>query len=71
MLAAAAFAPFGQAQDNSAAADAASAGKPVVITLDDAIRLAQASEPAYAAAAAASRTAGLDRSIAPPACCPT
>ncbi len=35
-----------------------------MITLDDAIRLAQTSEPAYAAAAAASRTAGLDKSIA-------
>jgi len=58
----AAFAPHGQAQDNGAAA--ASASKPVVITLDDAIRLAQASEPAYVAAAAASRTAGLDKSIA-------
>jgi outer membrane protein TolC len=54
----------GQAQNNSAATDTTGAGKPVVITLDDAIRLAQVSEPAYVAAAAASRTAGLDKSIA-------
>jgi outer membrane protein TolC len=42
----------------------ANAGKPVVITLDEAIRLAQASDAAYAASAAASRVEGLDRSIA-------
>jgi outer membrane protein TolC len=35
----------------------------VVITLDEAIRRAQANEPAYAAAVAASRSAGLDKSI--------
>ncbi len=57
----AAIVPRGQAQDNVAPADT---GKPVVITLDDAIRLAQASEPAYAAARAASQSADLDRSIA-------
>ena len=39
-------------------------GKPVVITLDDAIRMAQVSEPAYIAAKAASQSANLDRSIA-------
>ncbi|HVN93996.1 MAG TPA: TolC family protein [Terracidiphilus sp.] len=53
--------PEVQAQDKVAAADA---GKPVVITLDDAIRLAQASEPAYVAAKAAGQSANLDRSIA-------
>jgi outer membrane protein TolC len=53
--------PHVQAQDKVAAADP---GKPVVITLDDAIRLAQASEPAYVAANAASQSANLDRSIA-------
>jgi outer membrane protein TolC len=36
----------------------------VVITLNDAIRLAQASEPGYAAAKATSQSAALDRSIA-------
>ncbi len=40
------------------------ADTPVAITLDDAIRLAQASEPGYAAAKAASQSADLDRSIA-------
>jgi outer membrane protein TolC len=35
----------------------------VVITLDEAIRRAQANEPTYAAAVAASRSAGLDKSI--------
>ena len=60
MLAAAATFPQGHAQSNGAAGD----GTPVVITLDEAIRRAQASEPAYAAAVAASRTAGLDKSIA-------
>ena len=64
MLAAAAFFPQGHAQNNGAAGDATGAGTPVVITLDEAIRRAQASEPAYAAAVAASRTAGLDKSIA-------
>jgi len=49
------------AQENSPTANAAS--QPV-ITLEDAIRLAQASEPAYAAAVAARRSAGLDKSIA-------
>jgi outer membrane protein TolC len=64
LLLATAVAAHGQAQSNSAAADAAGTGRPAVITLEDAIRLAQVSEPAYAAAAAASRNAGLDKSIA-------
>ena len=64
MLAAVAFFPQAHAQSNGAAGDAAGAGTPAVITLDEAIRRAQASEPAYAAAVAASRTAGLDKSIA-------
>ena len=62
VLLAAPAAAHSQAPDNPASADASGA-KPVVITLDDAIRLAEASEPAYAAATAASRTAGLDKSI--------
>ena len=64
MLAAAAYSPQGHAQSNGAGPDATGSGTPVVITLDDAIRRAQASEPAYAAAVAARRTAGLDKSIA-------
>ena len=63
LLAAATVFP-GRAQVNAAPADASGAPKPAVITLDDATRLAQASEPAYAAAVAAKRTAGLDKSIA-------
>lgn len=37
---------------------------PVVITLDEAIRRAQANEPTYVSATASNRIAGLDRSIA-------
>ncbi len=59
-----ALAACAQAQASAALADASTAGKPVVVTLDEAIRLAEASEPAFAAAAASSRSAGLDRSIA-------
>jgi outer membrane protein TolC len=47
-----------------AAAQAADAGTPVVISLDEAIKRAQANEPALAAARAASQSAALDRSIA-------
>lgn len=50
-----------QAPEHSSAA---SAGAPVVVTLEDALRLAQANEPAYAAAVAANKSAALDRSIA-------
>jgi outer membrane protein TolC len=53
-----------QASGGSAGSSASGAGKSVVITLDEAIRLAQGSDAAYAASAAASRVAGLDRSIA-------
>jgi outer membrane protein TolC len=45
-------------------AGAASSAAPVEITLPEAIRRAEASEPAFAAAKAASQSAGLDRSIA-------
>jgi outer membrane protein TolC len=51
-------APAARAQ---AMAQAADAGKPVEISLDEAIRRAQANEPAYAAAVADARSAGLDR----------
>lgn len=62
-LLAAALAPRGQAQGNAAAAPAG-ASAPVVITLDEAIRLAEKNEPGYAAAKANSQSAALDRSIA-------
>ncbi len=63
LLPSSALMSYGQTQTN-AIASPSGANAPVVITLDDAIRLAQASEPSYAAAAAANRNAGLDRSIA-------
>jgi outer membrane protein len=63
LLPSSALMSYGQTQTN-AIASPSGANAPVVITLDDAIRLAQASEPSYAAATAASRNAGLDRSIA-------
>ncbi len=55
-----------RAQNNAAAPEAQAPGStaPVEITLAEAIRRAEASEPGYAAAKAASRTAGLDKSIA-------
>jgi outer membrane protein TolC len=51
-----------QAQTDTVSTD--SDGKPVVITLDEAIRRAQASDPAFVASAAANRNSALDRSIA-------
>lgn len=52
----------GRAQTGNAAPTADS-GQPVVITLQEAIRRAEASEPAFAAARASSQSAALDRSI--------
>jgi outer membrane protein TolC len=46
------------------AATGSGSAVPPVITLDEAIRRAEASEPGYAAASAASKTANLDKSIA-------
>jgi len=66
----AALVAYGQTQGESAAGPPG-AHAPVVITLDDAIRLAQASEPAYAAAKATSQSAALDRSIARAALLPS
>ena len=62
--------------DASAAAPAADASsgassQPVVITLEEAIRRAQASDAIYAAAVAAGRTAALDRAIARAGLLPT
>jgi outer membrane protein TolC len=53
--------PYGKAQQTDATA---ATGTPVVITLDEAIRRAQANEPAFAASQAESRAAYLDRAIA-------
>jgi outer membrane protein TolC len=53
-----------QAPTPPAASAAAADGNPAVITLDEALRRAKANEPNFVAALAASRTAGLDRSIA-------
>lgn len=52
------------AQMPAQAQAAAAPGQPIVITVDEAIRRAQSSDPAYAAAKAASSSAALDRSIA-------
>ncbi len=63
LLTAGSAASHAQAQNNGNNPENSAASVPV-ITLDEAIRRAQASEPGYAAAAAASRSAGLDKSIA-------
>ena len=64
LLAAAAIGAGGQKPDKAAAQVAPVADKPVVITLGEAIRRAETSEPAYALSSAQSRSAALDRSIA-------
>jgi len=55
-----------QVQENAVAVQtsAQASTSPVVITFDEAIKRAQANEPTYAAAVAASQSAALDRSIA-------
>jgi outer membrane protein TolC len=63
LLQAAALMAYGQTR-NEAVASPPGANAPVTITLDDAIRLAEVSEPRYAEAKATSRSAALDRSIA-------
>jgi len=61
---------FAAAQDTVApSGESQPAGQP--ISLDEAIRRAQANEPAYAAAVAGSRTAGLDRTMAKTALLPS
>lgn len=59
------------AQMPAAQSAAAATAQPVVITLDEAIRRAQSSDPAFAAARAASQSAKLDRSIAEAALLPS
>jgi outer membrane protein TolC len=61
LLATAALAAYAQTPVNAAAPPP---DKPPVITLAEAIHRAEASDPAYAAASAQSRSASLDRSIA-------
>jgi outer membrane protein TolC len=66
LLAAATTGATAQGQDSTVAPEAQPAGSPapVTITLAEAIRRAEASEPVYAAAKAAGRSAALDKSIA-------
>lgn len=54
----------GQTAVQATSPDAAVPSQPIVITLEEALKRAQSSEPNYAAATAASKVAGLDRSIA-------
>jgi len=70
LLHAAALMAYGQTK-SEAVAGPPGPNAPVVITLDDAIRLAQASEPGYASAKATSQSAALDRSIARAALLPS
>jgi outer membrane protein TolC len=53
-----------QAASEATPQDASAGVAPVTITLDEAIRRAEANEPSYAAMSAASRASALDRSIA-------
>lgn len=64
-------APDGAAQSAANAAPAAAITLDEAITLEEAIRRAEANEPQYAAAAAESKAAGLDRWIARSAMLPT
>jgi len=61
------LAAHGQAQQ----VDTSTAAAPVVITLDEAIRRAEANEPAFAASVAESQSARIDRSIARASLLPT
>jgi outer membrane protein TolC len=62
---------LGQSPGATAASNTQPASTPETITLDEAIKRAQASEPGYAAAKAASHSADLDRSIARAGLLPT
>jgi outer membrane protein TolC len=62
---------LGQESSGTAASQAQAAPTPVAITLDEAIKRAQASEPGFAAAKAASRSADFNRSIARAGLLPT
>ncbi len=54
----------GQAPGEQADQSAKASARPIAITLEEAIRRAEANEPAYAASSAESRASALDRSIA-------
>jgi outer membrane protein TolC len=56
--------PQARSQTQGVGSAAVLPAEPVVITLDEAIRRAEANEPAFAASAAESKAAALDRSIA-------
>lgn len=64
LLAGAAQAYCSQEAAGAASPGPSPSGKPEVITLDEAIRRAEANEPNFAAAKASSRVAGLDKSVA-------
>lgn len=55
---------YAQTNDQSAALPSSVPAQPVVITLEEALKRAQANEPAFATALADSKVAGLDKSIA-------
>jgi outer membrane protein TolC len=57
-------ATYGQTQSEPVTQDPSTQLKPVTITLEEAIRRAEANEPAYAASSAESGASALDRSIA-------
>jgi outer membrane protein TolC len=71
LISASALAAFAQTAVQAAAPDSSAAASPVPITLDEAIKRAEANEPNYATAKADSRVAGLDRSIARAGLLPT
>jgi len=73
LLQAAVLAVYGQAQNGAATPEVRAEGgnAPVEITLAEAIRRAEASEPGYAAAKAARHSAALDRNIARAGLLPT
>jgi outer membrane protein TolC len=64
-LLSAAIAPAGgQMPGEASVTGSSSGGKPIAITLEEAIKRAESSEPAYAGSSAESRAAGMDRLIA-------
>jgi outer membrane protein TolC len=64
LIVAAAIAAGSQTLPGTANPEPSTSGQPITITLEEAIRRAEASEPAFAAASAESRAAALERSIA-------
>ncbi len=64
LIAAATLPACGQSTVQATTAGQPAGNQPTIITLDEAIKRAEANEPAYAAMSAESRAAGLDRLIA-------